>query len=288
VSGDWLALGAIGALALAGATKRGSRSTGAFRQIAPVPPGFTASPLPFVQDTILEPQDDYGDELGLFHVTTNLGGVAAQARLRSRRQLRALGVHGAGLGGGIRDLAADQVSVGISLNGALRVLQGTRMMAKAVHGQLDARTALHILDEISASPLRLIDEALDWMLDDPEERDSEAARAYDHERDQLRHEVLAATPGLDLYDALRAYETFLANTLIEWMGNHRIGEQDLQCGATVGFTEPAARFRRVQPDQVGLVQLAGRQTAITDLVPSECELRFRSDDLALIGIWEGA
>jgi hypothetical protein len=110
-----------------------------------------------------------------------------------------------------------------------------------------------------------------------------AARAYEQAVNLATQDVLAATPGPELYEALRRYEGVLANTLAEWISESWVSEDDLICGATVGFTVPAGRFRHVRPENVGLVQLAGRETARPDLVPSECELRFRSEDLALRG-----
>jgi hypothetical protein len=295
-----LTLGVVAGLAVAGLARRSSGSgnarAGRFRKISPAPTGFVTSPLSFVRGTVLELAVDPEETgkaqpgTGFYHVTTNLPAVLAEGRLRSRRELRAAGRQGAGLGGGLRDEAPDRVSVGLTLDGALRVLRATRMMAEAVHGQIDARTAFAAMQDLSGSALDLLDRAVEWMVDveDEDEESFRAARSYEDELNQLAADALRATPGPDLYDALRRYETHIANTLSEWTGEGWVELDEQMCGTTVGFTEPASKFARVRPEAVGLVQLAARKGAESEQIPSECELRFRPEDLALVGAWEGA
>jgi len=277
MSGDWLALGAVAALAAATAA-RGSRSMVRTQR---VPRGFTVDPLEFVADTVLEDvlENQDPDDVGFFHVTTNLPAVLAQGRLKSRAQLRSTGTSYAGLGGGIRDQAAGQISVGLLRHNAERVLETTRMMAMAVHGQTDGRSALRVLNGASDRTLSILEGAMDWMDEGSECR---ASMAFSGLLNKSTQEVLNATPGADLYEALRRYEGLLAKTLSEWMSNYWISEDELVCGATVGFTEPAHRFERVRPENIGLVQLAGRIGARVDLVPSECEVRFYPADLVIV------
>ena len=295
-----LTLGIVAGLAVAGLARRSSGSgnapAGRFRKIARAPTGFVTSPLSFVRGTTLElavDPDETGKTqpgTGLYHVTTNLPAVLAEGRLRSRRELRAAGRQGAGLGGGLRDEASDRVSVGLTLDGALRVLRATRMMAQAVHGQIEAEEAFARMQSFSESALDLLDRAVEWMVDvelDQDEPTFRAARSYEDELNRLAEDVFRATPGPDLYDALRRYETHVANTLGEWTGEGWLELDEQMCGTTVGFTEPAHRFERVRPEAVGLVQLAARKGAGSEQIPSECELRFRPEDLALVGAWEG-
>ena len=299
MNGRDLTLGIVAGLAVAGLARRASGSgnapAGRFRKISPAPAGFVTSPLSFVRGTTLELAVDREDpdrdppRIGLFHVTTNLPAVLAEGRLRSRRELRAAGRQGAGLGGGLHDDASDRVSVGIKLDGALRVLRATRMMAQAVHGQIEAKEAFARMQSFSKSALDLLDRTVEWMVDveDEDEKTFRAARSYEDELNRLTADALRATPGPDLYDALRRYETHLANTLSEWTGEGWVEWDEQMCGTTVGFTEPAHRFERVRPEAVGLVQLAALGMAWPDQIPEECELRFRPEDLALVGVWEG-
>ena len=298
-----LTLGVVAGLAVAGLARRSSGSgntPGRFRKISPAPTGFVTSPLSFVRGTTLELAVDPEETgkaqpgTGFYHVTTNLPAVLAEGRLRSRLELRAAGKQGAGLGGGLRDEAPDRVSVGLTLDGALRVLRGTRMMARAVHGQIEAREAFAQMQSLSEGALDMMDRAVEWMVDtdDPDEdsranKPLRAAREYEHELNQLSHDALRATPGYDLYDALWRYEQHLANTLGEWTGEGWVELDEQMCGTTVGFTEPASKFARVRPEAVGLVQLAARKGAGSEQIPAECELRFRPEDLALVGAWEG-
>ena len=300
MDGRALTLGVVAGLAVAGLARRASGSgnapAGRFRKISPAPTGFVTSPLSFVRGTVLELAVDPEEtgkaqpRTGLYHVTTNLPAVLAEGRLRSRRELRAAGRQGAGLGGGLRDETPDRVSVGLTLDGALRVLRATRMMAQAVHGQIEAEEAFARMQSFSESALDLLDRAVEWMVDvelDQDEPTFRAARSYEDELNRLAEDVFRATPGPDLYDALRRYETHVTNTLGEWTGEGWLELDEQMCGTTVGFTEPAHRFERVRPEAVGLVQLAGRKGADSEQIPSECELRFRPEDLALVGVWEG-
>jgi hypothetical protein len=163
------------------------------------------------------------------------------------------------------------------------------MMAQAVHGQIEAKDAFARMQSFSESALDVLDRAVEWMVDveDEYEETFHVARSYEDELNQLTADALRATPGPDLYDALRHYETHVASTLQEWADIGWLELDELTCSTTVGFTEPAHRFERVRPEAVGLVQLAARKGAGSEQIPSECELRFRPEDLALVGAWEG-
>jgi hypothetical protein len=295
MDGRVLTLGVVAGLAVAGLARHASGSgnapAGRFRKISPTPAGFVTSPLSFVRGTVLELAVDPEEtgkaqpRTGLYHVTTNLPAVLAEGRLRSRRELRAAGRQGAGLGGGFRDEAPDRVSVGLTLDGALRVLRATRMMAQAVHGQIEAEEAFRILKRESEGTLSLVYDEIDARADDepddPEAGDNWSSWA-DGELKDAEAKVKRAPSGPALYEALRIWEDRLADisSQINWIDDH-------PCSYTVGFTEPASKFARVRPEAVGLVQLAARKGAGSEQIPVECELRFRPEDLALVGVWEG-
>jgi len=123
-------------------------------------------------------------------------------------------------------------------------------------------------------------------VEDEYEETFHAARSYEDALNLFIADALRATPGPDLYDALRHYETHVASTLQEWADIGWLELDEQMCSTTVGFTEPASKFARVRPEAVGLVQLAARKGAESEQIPSECELRFRPEDLALVGVWE--
>jgi hypothetical protein len=248
--------------------------------------GFTTDPLPFVRGTVLEwaIEEQEPQNVGLFHVTTALPAVMAHGRLMSRRQLRAAGWKGAGLGGGLHDEAPDQVSVGL-LRDRAEVLLGTlRMMALAVHGHIHPAEALSVLRQASEHALWVLNGAMEWMWDEPDTKEGRAAAAFEQEEAIRARDVLSAPPGPYLYERLRAYEDLLSDTLHEWTIAGWVSDDDLLCGAPVGFTASAHHFARIRPEDLGLLQLAGKKGAGVDMVPNECELRFKPEDLVIVGV----
>jgi hypothetical protein len=298
MDGRALTLGVVAGLAVAGLARRASGSgnapSGRFRKISPAPTGFVTSPLSFVRGTTLELAVDPEETgkaqpgTGLYHVTTNLPAVLAEGRLRSRRELRAAGRQGAGLGGGFRDEAADRVSVGLTLGGALRVLRAVRLMADAVHGRIDNQNALIGLLDSLGPPLSALEDAMDWLSEENSGwEENRAVERYEEEIERCKDDVLDATSGPELYDALLRYETEVTEAFTQWAAQGWLADDAVACAMPVGFTEPAHKFERVKPESVGLLQLAARRGASVDRVPGECELRFRPEDLALVGAWEG-
>jgi len=389
MNGRTLTLGIVAGLAVAGlarsASGSGNTAGGRFRRIASVPAGFTDSPLLFVRGTALElavrPEKKGKAEAGtgFFHVTTNLPAVLAEGRLRSRRELHAAGRQGAGLGGGPSNEAADHVSTGLRLGGALRLLQMTRMMARAVHGQIAPEEALRILVRENKETLDRVRDAITARADDAPDSGLEQARIA---LAAAEAKVKRAPRGSALYAALRDWEACLidlegqisrfdfdldrerqafrerfaeavAAALQEeadrrqtskvwawwrrtikalwdltpeerqsllaadrmsiaktvntqfWDDNDDVVEafwsaapnrkrafdraypqHDAPFVGPAGFMEPAEKFARVRPEAVGLVQLAVRKDARPQQIYVECELRFRPEDLALVGVWE--
>lgn len=264
-----------------------------FNRMLKVPRGFTTSPLYFVREHVLgltlDPDSTgrAGAGAGLFHVTTNLPAVLAEGRLRSRRELQAAKIASAGLGGGVANEAVDKVSVGVTRDGALRVLKAVQLMADAVHGRIDGERALAAMNEALAPSLFVLNHAAEWMGD--AELDSpEYGALYDYEERQyeLAQAVRDAVPGPSLYDALQEYEGLVMETLVDWVREMYVEMDDTVCALPVGFTEPSHKFARVLPENVGLLQLAARKTADPHPIPGECELRFNSDDLVIVGVWQ--
>ena len=215
---------------------------------------------------------------GLFHVTTNLPAVLADGRLRSRRELRKEGLRAVGLGGGPLNEADNKVSVGILKSGALRLYRGMRMMALAVHGRIQPADALAEMTKLSSGALDMIAEALSTEYISDEDVDH-----YESELALLEQDVLRTPPGPNLYDALRRYEWHIATTVWNWSDLALIPNEMEICSGVVGFLEPSHTFERVRVEDIAVVVLAGREGAEVELVPHECELRFRSGDLALVG-----
>jgi len=267
--------------------------TNPFDRTLKVPRGFTTSPLYFVREEVLgltlDP-DSTGRAVagaGLFHVTTNLPAVLAEGRLRSRRELQAANVASAGLGGGVANEAADKVSVGVTRDGALRVLKAVQLMADAVHGKIDSERALVAMNEVLEPSLHILNYAAEWMEEgELDSREYGAASDYVERQYELAQAVADAVPGPSLYNALQDYEGLITETIVDWVREMYVELDEAQCALPVGFTEPSHKFARVQPENVGLLQLAARKTARPEDVPGECELRFNSDDLVIVGVWQ--
>ena len=284
MDGRIVTFSALGALLVASAVQSGhANRRPKFRAVGKIPAGFTTSPWPFVQGTsLVGEEEDPARCDGLYHVTTNLPAVLEEGRLLARSQLKA---PSAGLGGGLRNQAPDRVSVAVQFDQARRIQKAIVTMARAVHGQIGAEEALAQMKEASAPALDAFDRALEFLYDGDE--DHPAAKAVEAALVGAARDARVAESGFTLYDALRRYEQILAEAVTDWRYEGWINEDELVCGSTVGFTEPAVRFRRVRPENVGLLRLAARKGVEPELVPDECELRFRSADLAIVGVWEG-
>ena len=263
-----------------------------FQRRATVPSGYTTSPLTFVRGTsmeyIVDPEERgrAAPGVGIYHVTTNLPAVLAEGRLRSRAELRKGGVASAGLGGGVGDERPDLVSTGMTLDGSLRVMRAVRLMADAVHARISSRNALVGMNASLEPTLSQIDDAMGWLSEeDSGWEENRAVQRFEEEAGALADRVLAAAPGPDLYDALVRYEIEVAETFTQWAAQGWLDDDAVACAMPVGFTEPAHKFERVLPENVGMVQLAARRGASVDRVPGECELRFRPEDLTLVAVW---
>jgi len=158
------------------------------------------------------------------------------------------------------------------------------LMVAAVHGRIAADAAADEMVDLNGDVLSQISEAQDFLADGGD--DDGESEWFDRNSKQAESGIREASPGPALYEALRAYEKILANTMYEWRTRGWIPQDDDVCTGTVGFTESASRFVRVDPDQVGLLLCAGRRTANVEIIPNECELRFRPHDLAVVGVWK--
>ena len=63
-------------------------------------------------------------------------------------------------------------------------------------------------------------------------------------------------------------------------------DYDLEiCRGTIGLTEPPAFMAKMDPDEVQILALAAKGRAF-EIVPNECEARFRPESLAVLGVVE--
>ena len=285
-----------------------------------VPKGFTTSPLFFLREEFEDSDYPYEIELlkeridpfstgravagsGLFHVTTNLPAVLADGRLRSAREMKAANIGFAGLGSWADD--AQDVSVGVMRDGAIRVLKAMQLMADAVHGRIDGERALAAMNEVLEPSMVVVNYYAERLMAGEGRAKlkrirSEHARdprnpspytevsEYNKRQHELAQAVRKAKPGLALYDALLEYEGIVLQRIEDGIAGDTESEISV-CASPVLFTKSSTQFASVNPNNIGLLQLAARKTAkIVDVKSDECELRFDPDDLVIIGVWQAS
>jgi hypothetical protein len=265
------------------------------------PAGWTTDGWTFFEDYANDGDEPY-DHPGIWHVTTAAEEVARDGRLLSRRELAAKGITTGGLGGGAKNVASDKISATTNPHAAQRVYRTMQIAALAAQNRLPAwRVATEALTSSDLTNL-LYEydnnaEAHGYYDDDP---DDPAA----HEYLRLLAEILGVGTRADLAtpvqirmaaDALEArypdgaakYGLFQA---VEQVGAdlhyHVVNEYDEHPGtnAPVGFTEPWAKWAKVNPRNIRLLRLAACPGARVDIEPSENELRFDPEDLRVVGV----
>jgi len=312
--GAKIALASASALALLAQLSR-ARSTGRARQaprarrggvntaLAPVPPGYSREPSTFFSsggllerdvnawaDRAAAP-DALDEDVALYHVTTARDAVLS-SRIKSRAQLRAqVGdqARSFGLGGG--EEQADRVSVGVTLDGARRVAAALRHSILAAQGKLSAADAAVAVLEWTGFP-RSVRTHEPSMRDhdgyyrilqilSPETAEEmtpdEVSTLYRQGASQWRTYAREA-PDMepcDVFDLISALEEE-----IFFLGRAHGYEG---CLPAVRVLEPCEKIAKMNADQVAILAMAARVGARPTEVPSECELRFRPDDLVVLG-----
>jgi len=253
--------------------------------------------------TFYEPYADYGDEpwmhTGLWHVTTAARAVTRDGRLKSRAELRAAGIRAPGLGGGPRDVAPDLVSATTQPENAQLIYRALLTAALAAANRLPAwRVAAEALAFSNFDAL--YDEhvyVMEAYGDEADETDREVQRQLHDLRTLLclpppthvgelptQREVRAAAACLErrhgtgeakyrLIDQIEDFGQYLSQTMA---GEH--------LRAPVGFTAPWRVWAQTDPRSIRVLRLAGRVGAWTEAEPSEQELRFRPQDLRVVGV----
>jgi hypothetical protein len=258
---------------------------------------WTDSSWPWIDGTVLE---DYvePDESGLYHATTSFRAVMKEG-LRSRRQLGGI----VGLGGGWHQYAPDLVSFVPTYGGAVVIADAMIVMARVLREEIGAGTAARLAlgwmdfpehsvyqdsfelmdyeeggrDELRGLLREVADAlSLDTQLIDP--LDLADRRAWLDLLDE-RAPVLdaEAARGRWVYEGIQTAEDLVSKHF--WPKDSEV----FQCAPFVGFTATAEQFARVDPRDVGIVWAEARVGADVDLFPIECELRFRPEDVRVVG-----
>jgi hypothetical protein len=250
--------------------------------IPPRDPKFLLDPRPWTDGTVLEYSDT--DDAGFFHVTTSRDRVFEDGRLRSRQDVKAIG-----LGGGHVD-KGHHVSFVTDWNRAMWLYESMKQLREQLEPDGSAAAVLKLILEWTGYPNDPV-----WP-DDDERLDMYAQRLAAGSGAAALGTVLASrkqwltaikrnakqiekkwpTPEARYEMVIWAEETmaFLLPSPDERL-----------CVPLVGFTAPFARYMQIDPAQMSVVQAAVREGAkVADIIPDECELRFAPKDIQLVAI----
>lgn len=268
---------------------------------------FTLDPWPWVEPSVLVDSFDSIAQPGIFHVTTQVDILEKTRMMRSRAQLRHLGIEG--LGGDERQ-SPHLVSTVYDLDQAKMLWGAMRTVCRAVQGLISTTDMLKAAIQWMEFPDAWLQDDIYIDYDDEEyaeamERQAIQQVAYElsldvHEDgpDSVDVEPLMSTEGwlnfLDThaeelnrhygdgrarYYLLQALEQVILREFPDAFRDH---EADLIVGCKlVGFVAPFDKFARVQPDQISIVQLSVRVGATVEYIPDESELRFHPNDLRI-------
>ena len=265
-------------------------------------------------DEEAEPGELPDPEERLYHVTTAADRVLTQG-LKSRIALQAQrgSNRSFGLGGGVRNQASDLVSLALRLSVAERIERGLLTAIGAARGSIPPHeVALRVLEWSGfpfEEPWTSVQEELDRHIEELEEEDPdllETAIVWDQLQgavwstifgygcraplepvparwpSEIRRraaQIDRAWPGHDGgYRLLVKLERALGEVYDAGNVSHWIPFDNL-----VGFTESAENMARMDPGQVQILAVAARGRGI-DFIPNEHEVRFRPDDVVVLGV----
>ena len=216
-------------------------------------------------------EDEWFD--GFYHVTTNLPAVASWGALKSREQL---GEGAMGLGGGFKNEAQDKVSLTHNLGKANQIYDGLTYAAEVAHGMIP--------------PSSIYRDVIDWMgFPDDFLTESPVYRVLRKHltKKQIREldwddmgKILDASPNLRTPEERYGFMIEVEDAIMNF---EQEGEQDYPTNR-VGFTAPFETFSKINPSNIGIVQLRLRKGAPVEHVPQEQELRVAPDDIQIVRV----
>ncbi len=268
---------------------------------------FCMDPGEWVVGTSLEPSYAASEDVGIFHVTTQLQTLENNPTLKSRRQLAGI----QGLGGSERH-GPDQVSTVFDLDRAMALWGGMRSVVRAVRGEMKpselAKAVLRWLQfpEGYESWLSTLEQdAMDAEEDEntfldgatellgalkifgvyPEE--SEVLESLRHQSTwmdliskQSRRIDNVFKSGPDVYQMVQSIESVVDENF--GMAFHDDEMDMILCSPMIGFVAPYEIFSKISPDQISILQLAAKKGCKADWNPDECEVRFFPGDLRIL------
>jgi hypothetical protein len=207
---------------------------------------------------------------GFYHVTTNLPAVLHWGALKSRNQL---GPEVQGLGGGAKNEAPNSISVTYNAQKAYNLFDALQFAAMAAQNQVSASEIYAAVSERYGSPEVYPNSNVMGLLQNhvvPRILKDEYLEGLEQELDN------GITTGEEKYDFMQQLDDALGKD----EGEMDTGG-DYSPPSRVGFTAPYEVFSKINPENIGIVQLEARKDAQPEHVQQELELRFNADDLRL-------
>lgn len=231
-------------------------------------PGYYRKATPFLDQEYAEQELDYN----LYHVTTNLSGVIASERLKSRNELGGA----AGLGGGAMNEAPHLISVTYDYNRARKIYEDLKLVCEVVRGQVPAHTIYDFVvsDSFGFDESKRLRNVLRSHLPEDVSRGIWKGELPEEAMDE--HIV----GGRDLYDFMQALESAAAEHEIE--GQDYADEIGGLTLSITGFTASFENMLKIDPGQIAILQLAAKKNAKPHHVVGEMELRFWPEDVRVV------
>ena len=213
----------------------------------------------------------------LYHVTTNLSGVKITGGLKSRRQLKDEG-QTSGLGGGVRDEAANLVSLTYDYGRAKHIYDEFQFVAAIVIGKVKAS---EIYDHVNGYRQDMYD------LEDQLSPFDQVIRNYgvskkiifsgDEQKIKTILDAKITTPQ-ERYDFFRELETaVLEQESADNENSDYVYEQSV-----IGFTAGFEAMSKLNPANIAILQCVLRKDSAQEHVMHEQEIRALPEDLAVI------
>ena len=226
-------------------------------------PGYNRKADTYLDKNLVDPEFEEDNRFNLYHVTTNLAGVKAAGRLKSRRELGVVG-----LGGGAGNEDSFLVSTTYDLNRAHEIYDEIKLVAEIVHGRVKASTVWNGSKMYDAWENSHARRTLKSRLPKNVYKQLSNGEIDDSAIDQY-----IKTPE-DIYDFFQDLEkaSIESETEDEYVYNWSV----------IGFTGSFNDMIKINPNQVAIIQLVARKGADAKHINLEKELRFRPEDLKIV------
>ena len=235
-------------------------------------PGYYRKAKPFIEKEILE--ENWDVNFNLYHVTTNLSGVIASERLKSRNELKGT----VGLGGGSDNEAPFSISTTYDIGRAKKIYDDMKFVCSIVRGQVPA----HIVYDSIVSDSFGLDESdkLKNVLRNNLPRDifRKIWNGELPEEEMDKH----ITEGEALYNFMQDLEGAATDNDMEMAENANDVRSSVL--SVTGFTASYENMLKINSNEIAILQLVAKKDAKPEHVIGEMELRFRPEDIKVVRV----